>query len=1126
MRRTSLKPWFVPATGSVVVSVVALACLTAPASAATPTRDLARAVEPLPGDEVIVTARDRVRVAPGLVHSSFESLDERGWIRADILTADLARDGLAATYLGAPAVSSPGPLSGAVERAGAVAGVNADFFDINDTGAPLGVGIDDGDLVHAPSSGHNLTVALDEADTAWIGQTFLDATVTMPGGDGEPVEVEVTNLNSPSVAVGGIAVFTPLWGSVARGRTLDGATDVHEVSVTDGIVTASDATTGEGPIEAGTTVLVGREAGADLLRGLDVGDTVQVDFGVRTDPAGRDPAVAVSGNIVLLEDGVVATTDDTSLAPRTAVGIDDDTDEMILVAIDGRQAASRGLSLLETAELLRDLGAEEALNLDGGGSSTMLARRPGGQPRVVNAPSDGAERNVPNGLGFTVAAGSGTLTGVTLATRYADDGAAEPDAGRGPIELLSGLSRAVVASGHDEMLSPVSIRPSWHSTRPGRVAVQPSGRSAVVVGVEPGRAQVRVTDRGRRSARTVIVHGRPVRVFTDVGQVALTDAGSSARFSVDAADADGFRTDVEPRDVTLDYDRDVVSITRSGGGFDVTPEAGTGATVITVEAGGRTTYLGVTVGLTPTDVADLESTEGWTATRAPASTGAQISSAPGHVGQGIALDYALTGSTATRAAYLAKVGGLELPGNPLQLGMWVQGDGQGGWLRANVIDAAGVRATLDLARTVDFSDWRFLQADIPAGLPRPIRFERVYVVETAPARQYEGRLVFDELSVASAPAIQVPDPPLWRDPVVAGGDRVDAGRWHVAVMSDAQFVGTAPDSDIVAQARRTMREMVATDPDFVVILGDLVDTAFQGDLDLAERIIDEELDGRVPWYYVPGNHETYGVGDLSAWRERFGDPVRTFDRRGTRFVLLDSSMGSLRTSSFEQLLVLRRALEEAADDPAVRSVVVMAHHPTKDPAVVGNSELSDPLEVRLVQEWLAGFSDDTDKPAAYVAAHAGAFHADRLDGVSYLVNGNSGKSPAAAPDDGGFTGWTTLGLATGPTLRRAGPWLLAEMRAHVDRLEVSGPGRLAVSRRARVTATVTQAGREVPVAYPVSASWSVSDDAVLAGSPCPADCVAVFDPRTGRLRAFRPGVVTVTVEVNDTAADTVVRIRR
>ena len=81
--------------------------------------------------------------------------------------------------------------------------------------------------------------------------------------------------------------------------------------------------------------------------------------------------------------------------PRTAVGLDTDTGRLWLVVVDGRQVPrSAGMSLPELAHLLLSLGVEEALNLDGGGSSAMTLRG-----RLVSRPSDAdGERRVGNSL--------------------------------------------------------------------------------------------------------------------------------------------------------------------------------------------------------------------------------------------------------------------------------------------------------------------------------------------------------------------------------------------------------------------------------------------------------------------------------------------------------------------------------------------------------------------------------------------------------------------------------------------------------------------------------------------------------------------------------------------------------
>ncbi len=101
---------------------------------------------------------------------------------------------------------------------------------------------------------------------------------------------------------------------------------------------------------------------------------------------------AVSGRPMIVRGGEVDTLSlDTfeharNRHPRTAVGVSRDGRTVYFVVADGRRAHSRGQNLYELAELMRELGAYDAINLDGGGSSTMYVESLGG---VVNAPSGG-----------------------------------------------------------------------------------------------------------------------------------------------------------------------------------------------------------------------------------------------------------------------------------------------------------------------------------------------------------------------------------------------------------------------------------------------------------------------------------------------------------------------------------------------------------------------------------------------------------------------------------------------------------------------------------------------------------------------------------------------------------------
>ena len=111
-----------------------------------------------------------------------------------------------------------------------------------------------------------------------------------------------------------------------------------------------------------------------------------------------DVATAVGGSPVLVENGAINVTDDEELIdvgnntyqPRTAIGYTADQ-KVILLVVDGRATVSVGATLPEMAQIMIELGAVEALNLDGGGSSAMVAN-----DLLINKPSDGGMRAVPS----------------------------------------------------------------------------------------------------------------------------------------------------------------------------------------------------------------------------------------------------------------------------------------------------------------------------------------------------------------------------------------------------------------------------------------------------------------------------------------------------------------------------------------------------------------------------------------------------------------------------------------------------------------------------------------------------------------------------------------------------------
>lgn len=154
----------------------------------------------------------------------------------------------------------------------------------------------------------------------------------------------------------------------------------------------------------GALLVTREEPPMTLSRFVAHGDTIAAWW--RLAPAHRDVRTLVGGWTRLVRDGV-ALGDSTSAHegaavrtfvharhPRTAVGFSRDSTTLQLVIVDGRQAHSAGMTIPELARTMQALGAYQAVNLDGGGSTALVL-----EGRVINVPSDaGGERSVGNAL--------------------------------------------------------------------------------------------------------------------------------------------------------------------------------------------------------------------------------------------------------------------------------------------------------------------------------------------------------------------------------------------------------------------------------------------------------------------------------------------------------------------------------------------------------------------------------------------------------------------------------------------------------------------------------------------------------------------------------------------------------
>jgi len=122
-----------------------------------------------------------------------------------------------------------------------------------------------------------------------------------------------------------------------------------------------------------------------------IGTAVSLSF--QTSPDLKDVDIAIGGGPILIRDAKVRQFSGYQPRhPRTAIGFNDMY--FFLLVVDGRRNdLSIGMTLPELADFMLRLGCTEAMNLDGGGSSTFWL-----DGKIMNSPSDGHERHIANGL--------------------------------------------------------------------------------------------------------------------------------------------------------------------------------------------------------------------------------------------------------------------------------------------------------------------------------------------------------------------------------------------------------------------------------------------------------------------------------------------------------------------------------------------------------------------------------------------------------------------------------------------------------------------------------------------------------------------------------------------------------
>lgn len=288
-------------------------------------------------------------------------------------------------------------LSALIKGSGALGGINADYFPF--TGDPLGAMVRNGELVSKPYPKRSVFGWGEK----WAGAAVLEWQGRIEPFGGQTFRLNGLNEECPDNCVvlntesAGLALSkTPSIYAVIRCNSPEWKPN----SRVEGTVELLYSDITSMPVQEGNAILVGRGKAAESLTKLRPGQKVSIQM----DTSGFDWSMVknvVGGGPYLVRSGRPSVDwqrqgfqDTFSLKrhPRTAVGTTREGD-IVFVAVDGRQEMSDGATLDEMAAIMVRQGCLEAINLDGGGSTSINLFG-----TTLNRPSDGKERPVSNAI--------------------------------------------------------------------------------------------------------------------------------------------------------------------------------------------------------------------------------------------------------------------------------------------------------------------------------------------------------------------------------------------------------------------------------------------------------------------------------------------------------------------------------------------------------------------------------------------------------------------------------------------------------------------------------------------------------------------------------------------------------
>lgn len=655
-------------------------------------------------------------IAPGIEFAQYTLVTDDGPIVVHIAAAVAHRNDIRIdSALANNALTSSGEtVSAMARRTGAVAGINADYFDIGNTNRPTNIVVESGQLVRTPRKRYALIITNGGepviAEESFVGQAQIGSNT-----------IGLDAINELPPPDGGTSLITPQFGTVPpqANTTLVSLTPRSGVTPFAQYSTIDIADNGT-PQPAGYYLAIGVNAYGRA--GVpNPGDQITVN-GDLSPVNVANIGAAVGGGPMILHQGQFFDDPDgpnggeySARIPASGAAIGFDG-TLYLLEVDGRQSdLSIGITRPEFAALMRAFGAAEGLAFDGGGSSALAVRTRGAaSAHLVTSPSDGIERKVADGIFIYSTAPVGAATQLV----------AEPEA----IRALPGAEIPLRVAALDAAEHVVG-------SEPASITVDPASLGAVRDGIFhanlPGNGNL-ILRAGPLQGRVPIEIARePARITIVPAHAAIAENGS---ITLRAHGFDAFGNPLA-LPAALPWRASTGTIDSSG-----TLHVERSDSVVSLLIGEHLASTGVLVGSREVSM-HLDAAHYMTSPRGGDGAVELSQECEGC----LVLQYHLRDGV--RAAYAVRE--QPLPNGTVALHFEVKSDGSGAHLKVALRNAINEEILLNAA-TLDTPGWRHITVALPATFSGPGRFTAFYVIAPSGGDSIDGSIVFRSFTASAA----------------------------------------------------------------------------------------------------------------------------------------------------------------------------------------------------------------------------------------------------------------------------------------------------------------------------------------------------------------------------------------